>query len=161
MDHHEEERNQLEKTLLFFLKGDILAVKFCLDCWFVAHIWDDIIDKDTNVKDKDVNKAFKKALIDIPSNPFYIQNRNSLTAIILNAMLQWQDANVLEKGSLHDKHMAYMLRACMIQAFCFCAYLVGGQEWYDAIGPDLRRIYSEKLEDFIEEMEKCQQQQQQ
>ena len=147
-----EQQQALVKKLMHCLKGNLDAVKFCIDITFIAHVWDDLIDKDNERTGKDISNAFKSALIDIPANPFYLANINDLRPLMLNAILQWQDANKLETdGNSHDKHMAYMLRASFIQIFAYCAFLCGGGEWAERIGPDIRRIYEEDLYAYLKE----------
>lgn len=142
----------LKKNLEYCLKGDIWAVKLCIDLFEIAQVWDDLIDRDNNVNDDKINEAFIKALVELPSNPFYYEHIVELKTLVMNVILQWLDANVLEKGSFRDKIMAYMLRAGIYQVFNYCAYLVGGIEWAKKIGPDMRRLYGETLKDFLKEM---------
>jgi len=142
----------LTDKLIYFMKGNLDAVRFCIDIVYIAHLWDDLIDRDIERSGHDINQAFRIALMDIPSNPFYYNNMSDLRPLMMNAILQWQDANILERGTNHERHMAYMLRASFLQIFNYCAYLVGGPEWVKEIGPDMRRLYEEPLESFMEEM---------
>ena len=131
------------------LKDDQWAIQFCIDVMFIAHLWDDLIDKDTFRTGEDINEAFRIALIDIPKNPFYLAHIGDLRPVMMNVILQWQDANVLEKGSRQDRAKAFMLKASVLQLFNYCAYLVGGPQWAFEIGPDLRRLYEESIDDYI------------
>lgn len=154
INHKElQQQQELTEKLYYFLQGDEYAMRFCIDFVYICHLWDDLIDKDNPRTDKDINDAFRVALVDIPANPFYLRHIQDLRPIILNIILKWQDANVLERGSDHDKHMAYMHRAGMLELFNICAYLIGGPDWARKVGPDMRRIYEETLESFMEEME--------
>lgn len=146
-----EQQRQLAEKLNYFFKGELDAVRLCLDLLYVAHIWDDLIDKDRPRHDNEINTAFRIALFDIPSNQFYFQNQGALKTLILNGILQWQDSNILEKGSEHDQHLAWMLRDGFLDIFSYCAYLIGGPEWVAQIGPDLRRVNEETIESYIKE----------
>ena len=143
----------LTDKLARLLKGNFAAVKLCLDLVFIAHVWDDLYDKDRERTGEDISNAFRIALVEIPENPFYIQNLSDLRPLMMNVILQWQDANVLEHGNDHDKHMAYMLRAGIVQVISYCAYLIGGVEYAKEVGPDIRRLYEEGLQDFLKEFE--------
>lgn len=142
----------LQANLRVFFKGEEFAVQLCLDLFTIAQIWDDLIDKDKDVSDQDINRAFRIALVVIPSNPFYREYGAHLRPLILNAILRWQDANVLEHGSLADQHQAFIHRAAIYDIFNLCAYLIGGADWAKEVGPQMRQLYGEKLEDFIKEM---------
>jgi hypothetical protein len=37
----------------------------------LANIWDDLVDKDHEVTEADINRAFEIALCDLPANPLY------------------------------------------------------------------------------------------
>ena len=158
MDGWREKELQYQKDLVQMLKYCLMdnqdAVRFCIDVTFIAHVWDDLVDKDKERTNEEISNAFKAALIDIPSNPFYLAHINDLRPLMMNAILQWQDANKLEvNGDDHDKHMAYMLRASFIQLFVYCAFLIGGGGWAETIGPEVRRIYREDLYTYMKEME--------
>lgn len=140
------------EKLLYFLKGDRDALAFLVDLMYVVHLWDDLIDKDKDRSDFEINEAFRILMVDIPGNPFYIRFGSHLRPLLQNMILQWLDANVLEKASDHDKHMAYMLRSSPLQVMNYCAFLIGGPVWYEDVGPNMRRIYEESLDDFMGEM---------
>ena len=145
-------QQELSNRLMYFLKGDCNAVKMCMDLTYIAHLWDDLVDKDRTRSDTDINDAFRLALVEIPMNPFYRKFSFDLSPLFLNTILQWEDANVLESAEEHDKDMAYMLRASFLQIFNYCAFLIGGPLWAREIGPDMRRLYAEPLNSFKEEM---------
>ena len=132
------------------LKDDQWALQFCIDIMFIAHLWDDLIDGDPRAS-KDINEAFRIALIDIPKNPFYSAYIGELRPVMMNVILQWQDANVLEIGDREDRAKAYMLKASVLQLFNYCAYLIGGPAWAAEVGPGLRRLYEESIFDYLKE----------
>jgi len=149
-----KQQEKLIEHLIYYFKGNQDAVRFCIDITFIAHVWDDLIDKDNIRTNEDISNAFKAALIDIPSNHFYLANINELRPLMLNAIFQWQDANKLEAGgNYHDKHMAFMLRASIVQIFSYCAYLCGGPAWINEVGPDIRRLYEEDLFEYLKEFD--------
>lgn len=149
-----EHQENLIEVLMHALKGNEAAVRFCIDITFIAHVWDDLVDRDKERTSDEISNAFKSALVDIPSNPFYLANINDLRPLMMNVILQWQDANKLEvNGNTHDKHMAFMLRASFIQLFVYCAFLCGGGGWAETIGPEIRRIYQEDLFMYLKEFE--------
>jgi hypothetical protein len=42
----------------------------------LAHIWDDLVDKDKPVSADEINQAFLTCLVYLPANPFYRQFKN-------------------------------------------------------------------------------------
>lgn len=133
------------------------AMRFCLQLMDLIHIWDDLIDKDIEPDAETINRAMLTALVDLPLNPFYHKHVQALAPLLVNAFLQWQDANSMEVPGAPDSdlNMAWMLRASVYQIFAFCVFLAGGMDYARQVGPTVRRMYGEKLEQYKEEMRQC------
>ena len=148
------DRDIKEQTLKVFLKNDFWAIKLCLDVWDAFQIWDDMVDKTHDRTEFDINHSYRVFIVELSKNPFYLKHISDLMPIINLCIMQWTDANKLEKLEGEDyRNKAYMLRACIFNLFRYCAYLVGGHEWGDTIGPDIWNSYGETLEGFLKEME--------
>lgn len=148
-----QKSDRLREQLTYFLQGNRSAVELCMAITYIAHLWDDLVDRDAPRTPAEINQGFIMALCGLPANAFYDQHRFQLQPVFLNAILQWMDANNLERSeAVHDRQMAWMLRASIIQIFCFCAYLIGGFDWYLQVGPDMRKLYQETFNEFNEEM---------
>jgi len=150
---NKESFKTIEDFLYFALKENHSATQFCLLFLQALNVWDDLIDKDNDVKDSHINDAFTICLVHIPKNRFYIAYQNELTPMIHNVILQWHNANELEKieNSNNDKHKAWMLRAGVYQLFHYCTMLTGGEDWAKNIGPEVWRLYGETVEQHLEE----------
>ena len=150
---NEEITKNLYIQLFPLLKGNTEATTFCVDLMNIYQVWDDLIDRDSEYTDSDVNKAFQTLLFSLPMNSFYVANQHELRPLIMNSILKWFDANEMEKGKEEsDLNMSYMLRAEIYSIFCYVAFLVGGLNYAKTVGVEIRRLYSEKLPEFIEEM---------
>lgn len=145
--------SQIKERLLYFLQGNQAAVDMCMAVLYIAHLWDDLIDRDKVRTPNEISQAFILALVGIPGNSFYDQHRFLLQPVFSNAILQWLDSNALERSpEIHDRRMAWMLRASILQIFNYSAFLIGGFDWYQQVGPDMRKLYQENFNDFNEEM---------
>lgn len=143
-----DEERKLILNLETYLQ-DRDAVRLCYAIVCVFHLWDDMIDGDARSKDE-INANFWTVMSEIPRNDFYLRNP-SLQPVIESVILQWHAANVLERMTDHDKHMAYMLRAGTVQIFLYCALLTRGEEWTRKNGYRIVQLYEESLEEFMEE----------
>ena len=151
---NEEITKSLYLSLFPLLKGDSEATTFCVDLMNICQVWDDLIDKDSEYTDDDINKTFQTLLFSLPMNSFYVAHQHELRPLIMNSILKWFDANEMEKGKEEsDLHMSYMLRAEIYSIFCYVAFLIGGLNYAKTVGVKIRRLYSEKLSEFIEEMQ--------
>jgi len=141
----------IRERLNYFLLGNQGAVEFCITTLKLAHFWDDVRDEG-NLPQERISDAILKMTWEIPMNPFYRAFQDQLIPLMVNTLLCWQDANVLDHGSEHDMHISYGLRSAGIQVLAFCVFLIGGMEWYKKVGPDIRRLLVEDLHGFVEEM---------
>lgn len=108
------------------LKGNQNAVNFLLTLFQISQAWDDIVDGDKHVA---TDKALFNAVIVLPANLFYQKHFNQLHPILQTAAYDWLAANVLEKGTTHDRTLAFVLRDSLTAIVQQCAYIVGGHEW--------------------------------
>lgn len=145
------EDDQVAFTAAFdrWFKGNTAAMKFCADMTEVAHVWDDLVDADKPVSSVKADVAFRKMMLEIPSNEFYRANFTFLHPVIVMIWAQWSAANGMETHPFKgDREKAFMLRASLYQLFHACAVLCGGLDWAAQIGPEVYRLYGESLETF-------------
>lgn len=131
----------------YVLKYNEDAVNFFLSFRDALHLWDDLIDKDKDLSDEDINRGFWNALVAIPANPFYRKHAETLSAITSNAIANWMTANQYEKtGDLKKLQAAYIIRSDYANVLIYCAQLVGGAAWAHEVTPVIRNAWTE--EDF-------------
>lgn len=138
-----ESQQLFNKRLMYFLQNDEWAVKFCMDLLYISHLWDDLIDKDKERTNEEINDAFRIALIDIPLNPFFQNNRIILLPLIQNTILTYETANKIEKET--GSEIAFWLRNAMLNIFGMAIFLVGGMEWYRKVSAE---FYTELWKDL-------------
>ena len=152
----DEVKEDMADALLQFLQGDTEAVSFCMELLWVYHLWDDLYDGDKDRTQDDINAAFFRVFHRLRTNTFFRQYQDELYPLITSSILQWMDSNALEQqGDRHELHKAYMLRAFIYQIWNYCAFLIGGFDYYKEVGPVMQKIYIEPFEDYVKEFEKC------
>ena len=143
-------------TLRGYIK-DEHAHELCCNLIAIANIWDDLVDHDRVVGETEINQAFWMLLVAIPENPFYQAYQYELRPLIKNIILKWQDSTIMERsGDEHDMHLAYGLRAGLLELINYIVLLLYGYKRATEIGVELRRLNDEKMEDFIKEFSQCQ-----
>jgi len=129
------------------------AISFCLQMLKVIHVWDDLIDKDNELDDEDINEVFTNLMVSIPLNPFYQSNQIHIAPMMHNIILKWHTANVFEKEQKKDDiEKAYMLRAELYQLFVLCATLIGGRDWGRTVSVPIWRAYGESVKELEKEI---------
>lgn len=134
-------KSQLDE-IVYLYKGNKFAVKYVLDILYAGHLWDDLIDKDVERTDADINQAFRVALGDIPTNPFYQANQAHLGPLMMSAAMLWLDSVKLEKGNDNHKMAAFVMRNALMNIAHYCMLLVGGIEWVQENGERIWSILS-------------------
>jgi len=142
-----------KENLNYWLIGNSNAIVFCLDMIKAIHLWDDLIDKDNELKDEEINDVFTFLMVDMPMNPFYAVNQREIAPMMQNIILKWHTANVFEKEKeVNDVDKAYMLRAELYQLFVLCATLIGGRQWGREMSIHIWRLYGESVKELKKEV---------
>jgi hypothetical protein len=124
------------------MRGNVSAVQFLELITNILHLWDDLHDKDKPIADRDVDRGFWNALIELPRNSFYCQNFAALNTTLTLAIQNWHAANVMEDSdSETDKEIAFIVRSSYVDLVILCALIVGGYEWSREITPEIRRLW--------------------
>jgi hypothetical protein len=134
-----------------FLRGNIEAVQFVVRVFRALHIWDDLIDRDKALTDDEINSVFWDLLVVLPTDPFYIRNIALLNSTLVNAIINWHIANKLEReGDEKDKSVAFVLRGAYIDILSAAAFIVGGMQWVQEVGPAIRRwAHEETFDEYM------------
>lgn len=144
------EDHQIALTAAFdrWFKGDQSASRMCALLTEVAHVWDDLVDRDKDVPPAVAARAFRTLTLELPTNAFYRANFNHLHPVMCSVWAQWTAANQIEADPKYpiDKEKCLMLRASLYQLFHTVALLCGGLDWAEQIGPDIYRTYGETME---------------
>lgn len=146
--------NEDMRHFQLWCNGDQDAAVLLLQLFYCCHLWDDLTDGDERPLE-DIHLAFQWLAVDIPANAFYRQHFDRLNPVIATAILDWHTANTLERGTEHERDIAYTLRCSVLSIAQQVAYLAGGYQWALKVGPEIRRYgQAETLHQYKEDM-KC------
>lgn len=118
--------NQEKEIFEQVFKGHPETMQFCLDVLYIAHLWDDLIDKDKTRLPEEINQAFEILLLGMPSNPFYRTYQAALMPLIHIAISSWYEANRRQHGIEQDKFYAFYLRNQLLNIVYFSCLMVNG-----------------------------------
>lgn len=144
-----------EQLIQVVCKGDASAAEFLLAVTTIAHVWDDLIDQDRDVRPEDVDNAFMHALVGLPRNAFYARHFDLLHPVLISAVNNWQVANQLEKmDSAGDLRIAFILRSSYVDLVTQTAFILGGPDWVRSVGPEIRRFaHAEGWEKYLSNLD--------
>lgn len=133
--------------------GNMHAAAFVDDLCYVAHLWDDLIDKDKTRSDDDINKAFILVFINIPSNPFYRENFDVLHPVLFSGILGYLTANKLEATSdAHALEIAHGLRYSIANVISLAVSLTNAPDAAMEILPNMwKQFMPERIDAYLKE----------
>jgi len=100
----------------------------------LAHIWDDLVDKDKEVTEQAINNAFLIGLVYLPLNPFYQAIQRDIMPMWITVVSAYQTANKFENTK--DEHGVEIAHGLRYAAGNIVAYMV-----YVCVGPDKAAEY--------------------
>ena len=139
--------------LLRWLRGDVAAVALIEDLGAITQTWDDLADGDAAVSHGALDDAFVRALTMLPRNPFWLRHQADLLPLLEAWILDWQTANVIERGQLDNQDMlrvAWVIRDSSAALIVACARIVGGWAWARAVSLEVRAwLHDEPFDRYV------------
>ncbi len=131
---------QLRQRLTDLLMGNESALAFNAALIETLHVWDDLIDLDKPVAPEAIHRAFRNALVVIPSNDFYRQNFSQLFPLLDNLILNWLAANEMESAR-EQLDIAWVIRSDYCNVLLKCLQIVGGFTYARTVWPEVRAFW--------------------
>jgi len=111
----------------------------------MAHTWDDVVDKDRDVPEYELNNAFLVALVYLPANPFYRAIQDAVLPMWLTVVSAYETANKFEREK--DPHGVEISHTLRYAAGNIVAYAI-----HVCVGPEEARKYiPEMWKDVVHE----------
>ena len=120
---------------------------------FLAHTWDDLVDKDKTVSELDINQAFLTALVYLPANPFYRSIQNEIFPMWMVVVSSFETANKFERDKdPHGIEIAHGLRYAAGNIMAYVVHLCVGAEKAREYLPEMwKAIFHERFDEYRKE----------
>lgn len=126
-------------------RGNESAAQFMDIVTRVLHFFDDVADCDKELSGGDVERACWDSLVELPRNPFYMQNFSVLNPILAMAIQDWSVANEYEsEGDEAKLRIAFIIRSSYVNLLVSAATIVGGFEWGRSIAIRARELWHDE-----------------
>lgn len=135
-----DEWRELRDAKLIEWLQDPAAVRFVLDMSHFVEIFDDLVDQDKPVSQRDMTHAVFSALYHIPANPFFNAHRAVLLPVIFMFTNAWLDSNELAKGDETEKALAFTLKGLGVEVLLACVSITRGVDYLRTVSADIRRV---------------------
>lgn len=120
---------------------------------FLAHTWDDLVDKDTDVSEDAINQAFLTALVYLPANPFYRSIQDAILPMWLVVVSSFQTANAYERSKdEHGIEIAHGLRYAAGSIIAYAIHVCVGPEQAKQYLPEMwKAVFHERFDIYRKE----------
>lgn len=119
----------------------------------LAHLWDDLVDKDAEVSEDAINNAFLICLVYLPANPFYRSIQEQVWPMWLTVVSAYQTANKFERDKdPHGIEIAHGLRYAAGNIMAYAVHVCVGAEKAKEILPEMwKSIFHERFDEYRKE----------
>jgi len=119
----------------------------------MSHTWDDLVDKDKDVSEKEINNAFLIALVYLQANPFYRSIQEQIWPMWMTVVTAYETANIFEREKdPHGIEIAHSLRYAAGHIIAYAVQVCVGPEKAKDILPEVwKNIFYERFDDYRKE----------
>lgn len=119
----------------------------------LSHLWDDLVDKDKEATEDEINNAFLICLVYLPANPFYRSIQEQVLPMWLTVVSAYQTANKFERDKdAHGIEIAHGLRYAAGNIVAYMVYVCVGPEKAKEFLPDMwKTVFFERYDDYRKE----------
>jgi hypothetical protein len=123
---------------------------------FLLHTWDDLVDKDKEVSENDINQAFLTALVWLPANPFYRSIQNEIMPMWVVVVSSYEVANKFERDKdEHGLEIGHGLRYAAGNIIAYAMHVCLGKAANDYLPEMWKSVFYERFDDYRKEHLKC------
>jgi hypothetical protein len=119
----------------------------------LAHLWDDLVDKDNDASEDDINNAFLICLVYLPANPFYRSIQDQIFPMWLTVVSAYQTANKFEREKdPHGLEIAHGLRYAAGNIMAYAVHVCVGPEKAKEVLPEMwKSVFHERFDEYRKE----------
>lgn len=119
----------------------------------LAHLWDDLVDKDVEASEAAINNAFLICLVYLPANPFYRSIQAEVMPMWITVVSAYRTANQLERDkNAHGIEIAHGLRYAAGNIIAYVVHICVGPEKAAEYMPDVwKTIFAERFDEYRKE----------
>lgn len=119
----------------------------------LAHIWDDLVDKDNHRTEEEINHAFAIALVYLPANPFYKSIQEQIMPMWLTVISAYQVANHFQnEKDEHGIEIAHGLRYAAGNIIAYAVHVCVGPVKAQEYLPEIwKTVMPERFNDYRKE----------
>ena len=144
---------ELDQKRLEWFGGNVDALNMYRMFIDLSHTWDDLVDKDKEVSEDQINNAFLICLVYLPSNPFYQLIQRDIMPMWIFVVSAFQAGNKFEKDKdEHGIEIAHNLRYAAGHILAYAVHVCVGPKKAKELVPELwKDVVFERFDDYRKE----------
>jgi hypothetical protein len=119
----------------------------------MSHTWDDLVDKDKDIGEAEINNAFLIALVYLQANPFYRSIQEQVWPMWMTVVTAYETANTFEREKdPHGIEIAHSLRYAAGHIIAYAVQVCVGPEKAKEVLPEVwKNVFYERFDDYRKE----------
>jgi hypothetical protein len=119
----------------------------------MSHTWDDLVDKDKDVSETEINNAFLISLVYLQANPFYRSIQEQVWPMWMTVVTAYETANKFERDKdPHGIEIAHSLRYAAGHIIAYAVQVCVGPEKAKEVLPEVwKNIFYERFDEYRKE----------
>lgn len=119
----------------------------------LSHTWDDLVDKDKEAGEPEINNAFLICLVYLQLNPFYQQIQRDIMPMWISVVSAYQTANQYERDKdAHGIEIAHGLRYAAGNIIAYAVHVCVGPQKASEYLPEIwKAIVFERFDEYRKE----------
>ena len=119
----------------------------------LLHTWDDLVDKDRETYEAQINNAFLICLVYLPLNDFYVRIQKDILPMWITVVSAYRTANKFERDKdAHGIEIAHNLRYAAGNIIAYAVHLCLGPEEAAKYMPEVwKDMVAERFDDYRKE----------
>lgn len=127
------------------------AVQWLMDLWSVIQVFDDVVDGDQPPL-KTAREAIFLSLVNLPGNPFFLANSQTLLPMLTAAVLKWVASDDAERAG-EANEQSYVWRAAYYDIVLMVVLLCRGPDYAMGTAKQVLSLYGESFEAYRKEFQ--------
>jgi hypothetical protein len=119
----------------------------------LSHTWDDLVDKDKEAGESEINNAFLTCLVYLPLNPFYRSIQHDIMPMWISVISAYKTANHYERTKdAHGVEIAHGLRYAAGNIIAYAVHVCVGAEEAAKVMPEVwKAVVAERFDEYRKE----------
>lgn len=125
------------------------CVDWLLDLWNVTQTLDDVADGDP-VSREALDKTIWSALVAMPGNPWFTQNRGVVLPVLMTAIMKWHGSDNAERSGTADER-SFVWRSAYYDLVMLAVLVTHGPNAAAKAAHHVMQLYGESFADYRSE----------